>query len=595
MTLNNKRLIKLFKYHAKGNDVIDAWLNNSYNDCNLVRQTLLEEQFETIISYHKDNTDGFQMVRMHELIGSCGNMEMIVMKQLFSRLTIRKGKVLKKHEVPILSDVNAMFSVVLHAICPNTYISDVCQKVNIALLARKSVLKKYCSEYLESVKGQWFDVKKDISGDYVRLLESNKDILTVSEQETVQTLRTLQKYYDLKKALVDIEYYDDKSWDGYRLDHKRVCTVCNLERPLSTITSSGKCTYCEHNVPCDDTDDVYMVKCITCKSMYARHVATITNGDNKCYGCINNTLTNVVTCKKCNTKYISPESYDLCANCEHGVTFEPHKIKKRVKLYQVMKLMDIVRLLGYECEALTSLYQMYNSRKLHSSVNISKYRKYDILNGDDVHKQLQSYIDQDYYEYDACHICGNETHLTDSCGRKNCNTRLCDDCAKSWYGENKKGHVINMRKMLCMFCNREPLYEIIKKYGSDNIQDIAKLPEIDNNIVYAWCIECNAIKECANRECGGELPEYTNYTCTECIESQCDISEYIKNCPECEQPTYLVSGCSHITCTICECHWCFVCNEEFDRDHIYEHMEEKHGGIYFNRAYGGDDNFYNEA
>lgn len=597
LMLNDIQLIKLFEYHKnKSNDkeIIDNWLNNSYNDTDLVRQAILSESFTQIVSYHKDINDKFEQHRMHKLINSCDNTNLVIMKQLFSRLTIRKGRALKKHEVPLHNN-DILFSILLHAICPGTYITNINHKANIALLARKSVLKTYCTEYLQSVKGQWLIIKKDVTIDYIRMLDQNKDILTDDEIDTVNKIKMLNEYYNLKKALVNIEYYTDKSWDGYRLDKKFKCTLCNNDRPMSMITLDNKCMYCKHNIECHDTVEVNMAKCV-CGVLYARDIVTVVDGKNKCFGCTNNVQVPTVTCNQCKEKYVSYRPYDKCANCEDGHMFKLSTFSRRVKLYQILKPMDIVRFLGYECNALTSLYQMYKTSKVYTGFNnvVMKYRKYDILNTIDIYKQLTDYINQGFYDYDCCDICGKENNLTNSCGLPKCDTRLCDSCAKSWYGENRKGHVINLRKMTCMFCNREPLYKIIKKYGSDNIQDVQKLPIIDNNIIYAWCIECNGIKECGNRECGAEMPTFTNYTCTDCIEKKADTSKFIKNCPNCEHPTYLVSGCSHITC-ICGTHWCFVCGNAYTSGTIYDHMTREHGGWWHNRAYDGDDGFYNDG
>ena len=596
LSLNDPQLTNIFEYYKNkcdNKEIITNWLNNSYNDIDLVKQAILSEPFNKIVSYHKDINDKFEQHKMHKLINSCNNVDMIVIKQLFSRLTIRNGRALRKHEVPLHSG-DTLFSILLHTICPGTYLSDINHKANVALLARKSVLKDYCTEYLHSIKGQWFTIKKDVTIEYVKLIESNKDIMTEDEMKLINILKRLYEYYNLKKVLIDVEYYTDKSWDGYRLDKKFKCKICNRDRPSSMITLDNKCMYCKYNYDCYDSNETYMVKC-ECGSMYARDSTITVDGKNKCFGCINNVNMLTINCKQCNLKFITYRPYDTCANCQDGRVFKPNTFFRRVKLYQIIKPMDIVRFLGYECNALTSLYQMYKTHKMYKGyIDMElKYKKYVILNHVSIYQQLTDYINQGFYDYDCCDICGKENNLTDSCGVINCNTRLCDDCAKSWYGENKKGHVINLRKMSCMFCNREPLYKIIKKYGSDNIQDIQKLPEIDNNIIYAWCIECNGIKECGNRECGGEAPTFTNYTCTDCIEKRADVSQFIKNCPSCDHPTYLVSGCSHITCSICSAHWCFECGYEFSASEIYQHLRNVHGGIWFNRAYNGNDDFYN--
>ncbi|KAL7916172.1 hypothetical protein GGI35DRAFT_24230 [Trichoderma velutinum] len=55
----------------------------------------------------------------------------------------------------------------------------------------------------------------------------------------------------------------------------------------------------------------------------------------------------------------------------------------------------------------------------------------------------------------------------------------------------------------------------------------------------------------------------------------------IKDCPMCNTPLEKISGCNHITCTVCNCHICWFCLETFSSgDKVYEHMGKLHGGHY---------------
>lgn len=596
---------QLFETHRKtlckdDNDSLQTWLNISYDDSNIIYNTITSQSFDTILSYSKDNNDKFEQYKMHNLIHSCKCIDMIIVKQLFSRLSIRKGHALRKHEVPI-QDNDKMFSLLLHSICPGTYIENIADKANIALLARKTVVKDMCTDYLMSIKGQWFEVRKDISIDYVNLLIGNKDILLDEEYDIAMMIKRMNEYYNLYNTLIDIEYYDNNSCDGYRKEHMRICCHCKLLMPNSLINGilCANCiNLCNHDSNVDfynheTGDNCYMSKCYHCKSLYCRaeHTNYIT-GKNMCYDCKDGANLCRSKCDTCNETYVGSDFYQTCANCSTGHKFEKTIMKKRVKLSQLVSKMNLMEMLGYTCSNMSSLYTIYKSHKKYKKfIPKFKYKQFEILNNENIAEQIFTCVQHGYYNYDCCDICSLENNLTDSCGQENCDTRLCNTCAMQWYGENKKGCVINLRKMTCMFCNREPLFKIIKKYGSDNIETVQKLPEIDNNVIYAWCISCNGIKECGTRECANELPTFTNYTCTECIEKKSDVSKFIKNCPYCEHPTYLVSGCSHITC-ICGAHWCFVCGKEFTSATIYEHMQREHGGYWHNRAYDGDDDYY---
>ncbi|KAK4068634.1 uncharacterized protein Triagg1_7282 [Trichoderma aggressivum f. europaeum] len=55
----------------------------------------------------------------------------------------------------------------------------------------------------------------------------------------------------------------------------------------------------------------------------------------------------------------------------------------------------------------------------------------------------------------------------------------------------------------------------------------------------------------------------------------------IKDCPSCKTPLEKISGCNHMTCTVCNCHICWVCLKTFSSgDQVYEHMGTLHGGLY---------------
>ncbi|KAL7796496.1 hypothetical protein V8C37DRAFT_371908 [Trichoderma ceciliae] len=54
----------------------------------------------------------------------------------------------------------------------------------------------------------------------------------------------------------------------------------------------------------------------------------------------------------------------------------------------------------------------------------------------------------------------------------------------------------------------------------------------------------------------------------------------IKDCPTCKTPLEKISGCNHMTCTVCRAHICWVCMMTFSEGNaVYEHMVKSHGGI----------------
>jgi len=60
-----------------------------------------------------------------------------------------------------------------------------------------------------------------------------------------------------------------------------------------------------------------------------------------------------------------------------------------------------------------------------------------------------------------------------------------------------------------------------------------------------------------------------------------------KHCPKCNQIVQKDGGCNHMTCYLCETHFCWVCLwtpsekiNEFDVNPIYKHMSTEHNGYY---------------
>jgi hypothetical protein len=604
------------KLPVKDKILYDRWTLDSYNNLEEIHKIIRNYEFDKVISYNKDNSAVINVKNASKLMTDMSIDSQRYITEIMSRLTIKDGLALNKSSVPCIPGID-LFSIIFHSVAPGTMITGEFNKATAALLARNSVICEEATKYLLSIKGTWLDfsLDKDINlypmafkVEYLKLLIKNKDVLTTTEYDIVKKLIYLSSYKPLKNMFVTIKYMIPKSMDNFYPDHMTKCSKCSHDRPISMIDEESICAYCHTDyVPTPLKDDkVFMVQCYTCDSFYARDCVVKVVGNNQCHACVSKMEPKFKQCSKCSYKFIMCKDmpYGTCKNCIMGNPIrEPRfsEISDTFSTFFDSKL--LLQIMGIEASNTKTLYNMYKTHKSVPSVQPTTqyYHRNQILNMSEIIEQVQTSIHTSIIERECCALCCDDNViLVPACGRKNCKQKLCNDCGNRWYGDNKKGMIVNLRHMSCMFCNREPIYKTMKKWGSDGIVQVQKLPEIDNNAYYAWCTKCNKISTYANRDCAAEAPVIANYICTDCETTPPDI----KNCPKCEHPSILYSGCNHVTCC-CGIHWCFECGQDHDDVHksfdgstIYSHMTAKHGGWYRNQAFGAgnndDDDYYTD-
>ena len=141
---------------------------------------------------------------------------------------------------------------------------------------------------------------------------------------------------------------------------------------------------------------------------------------------------------------------------------------------------------------------------------------------------------------------------------------------------------------------------LFKNSNSKNIREIDhKLnalaysnSQLNPDIYYGWCRTCEKPNEIAERKCITDAPKLNNYECINCVNKNSE-SITTKSCPKCSACIEKISGCNHIECTSCGCHWCWECGiacESFQA--TYTHMWNTHNRIYENTTvnnYDDDD------
>ena len=106
------------------------------------------------------------------------------------------------------------------------------------------------------------------------------------------------------------------------------------------------------------------------------------------------------------------------------------------------------------------------------------------------------------------------------------------------------------------------------------------------------CSQCFHLAPVMARECATAPPPLQDWICDTCCEKkgQKSLEEapdaLVKSCPGCKTPAVKSGGCHHMTCPMCQEHWCWLCNAggmtntgEGTLD-VYTHLWDTHGRIY---------------
>lgn len=232
---------------------------------------------------------------------------------------------------------------------------------------------------------------------------------------------------------------------------------------------------------------------------------------------------------------------------------------------------------------------------------------------------------------DLCTLCWASkplTALASACG--SCDMKICDDCRKRWYEITPGTLPVAPARLCCPFCKRAPK----PRAAFCGRRNLPREILIEEAMVHGFCRVCRAIQGAVARECvgpaGGEIPEVRDWACIDCREVEAqraaeaaqhaahleqenrhaaeefDAEERriargaaaargvpraggagrvesvdgvrgVRLCPGCGFGTLKSTGCNHMTCVVCEAHWCWECGQEFSAETIYEHLEEECG------------------
>ncbi|CAF1009502.1 unnamed protein product [Brachionus calyciflorus] len=163
-------------------------------------------------------------------------------------------------------------------------------------------------------------------------------------------------------------------------------------------------------------------------------------------------------------------------------------------------------------------------------------------------------------------------------------------CGHTFCKECLKGQILNYSSS-CIICNQEFCINEIRTILDESTSDLDDVCSkalnnfIIRNAIFKYCDECNEIF------CRETLIERYCKPCDEKITkekrqmenilSENFIASSFKKCPGCNLHIEKNHGCNHMTCFVCETHFCWLCLFTGNNsDVIYEHLKKVHGGIF---------------
>ncbi len=624
--------------------VVRNFIEQSYLQFYEINDICNKSKFDNVLIYTGIKTD-LSISDVLEMNRSCNAKVKQSMAEIFSNLNIVKRSSLNDKNISFVPmDLNSkdLFSILAHPFVEgikfnlrgSVIMAMFCIYTNVSILTNKAC------DYLNSIKGNWFDASAPENMAYGFL----KLALKVPEAFTAQEFDTIHTYYQVNglmmngktNLIVHTGYQSNKS---LKLDYKTQCSKCNENRSTSLMTDGQVCAFCSYQATVPETaehSDVesYMCECRTCQAHYAVVQTHQLNVEPKCHFCRTNTDKSCNQCNLCKNNFVCPTEFKSksetftcmpCKDKDHAVhqeinnyTIYDFVMENKISNFGLFKIKPSCVDKFFAC---SSLYSSCTS-KLWSKVEKDSKSKIEsgsqtnyqnvlklpdtlmcknksILNVDSVHDQLINWINAGYAEREECSMCFedfNKQHnkLAFSCNYKNCGVKCCKSCLTKWYNSEytKPGCVINLSNLSCPFCKKTPNINKLSKFNSQ----ICELKSFDmeslkSDYYYAWCMHCHSVKEYCEKVCSQVMPtDVKNFICQECCEMK-NENIVIKDCPKCGIKTEKTGGCNHINCVYqnCNCHWCFVCEKQFDPNEIYKHMSQAHGGYGIQDFYESDD------
>ncbi len=504
----------------------------------------------------------------------------------------------------------------------------------LAVLSRNTLLRGPAHDYLQQVRGKWYDADNVVnySVPFVRLAMKASSIFTDKEVAHLSIVRDLQGL--IMNRATDVDVKVPRGLSGVEmLDYKRRCTRCHQLRSFTLLSETGWCGHCcsgfVDNAPVpvpasaiDRVDKSVMFDCICCFARYAIIDTQDLKVPPRCHYCRihhRKGLAPVSTCHRCNIRFVDPvegcKDGDnmsstgpfTCAPCQSGSAIQStteqfettvetlfHNPDNRPAIFAALNLQGYPQ--SYNVLAPQHSRNVFSLRNtftrtaqkdetattaadIHRSLT---FQQKNVLNAEEVLASIRDWAQKHVAELGMCMLCCDElpkNALVTACGRRGCTVRCCAPCIETWYSYIRPGHILPLANLLCPFCKRAPAPEILFRSNREACELVRSRPTngYDPAYYYGWCVSCNRGKQWMEKVCAQEGPPSDgNFRCEGCSYLVTAATINARDCPGCGVTCEKTHGCDHITCR-CGCHWCWRCGKAVSQYEIYRHLPSCHG------------------
>jgi len=597
---------------------LQTWIKDSYDATEDIMEEISKVEIKLPALIRVPGLEDMNRKDVLEISRSCSPSSFQKVLEMLSGIKVYSGdpEGLPEMYVPLGMKTRKIFGLLPHLMCPGTLFSTRPALIGaaIAYLSGNEILVDRAKKFLLNYKGRWIklDDPLNFSPGFIKLLSKVPFALTDDEQKLFGKINYLLNLREKlnKSFTVNVGFVPTRGQIYF--DIKEKCRVCKRKRSLTLLDADGTCGLCLA-VPKESwpepsslggANKSFLISCNQCSGLYAR--ISLTDIDDYTGGlCHFHRISRKKTapyysCKRCGNKYVSEvadgEVMEKCMQCSKGRNSAIVDIQVTLRTL-VEQNPQLWRYIGINPIDASSITEWSNPIKL-GDIELAQFPDDEklemyhngklVLNSEELLAEILDYV-QNGDTQELCCLC-MDTHgvsqFTDLCGNEKCQIKVCKGCMKNWYGSVTRGNVIVQGQLCCPFCKKKPKRSVVKPYNRWLYAIIHT--EFDRKYVYGWCKTCHKAQIACPKECSGENPNFGGkFECEQCVNPDPD-SILIKECPgvkdgkKCGAQISKSSGCHHITCPICEEHWCFECSKKFGKEYssdLYDHMWNDHGGI----------------
>lgn len=156
-----------------------------------------------------------------------------------------------------------------------------------------------------------------------------------------------------------------------------------------------------------------------------------------------------------------------------------------------------------------------------------------------------------------CNICLESMNVINTCS---CSHVAHKKCIETWHNI-EYGKIIQIGRLCCPQCKAPAKSEYIQN------KEILRTMTDNPGWTYILCPSCKKLKQYYRESCINRIETMYRLICEDCS------YKTIKSCPKCNVMIQKENGCSHIMCTACNTHFCWICKKICSLATIYDHID----------------------